>query len=557
MKHRFLFLLLFAAAGVCVAQPNKYVISAWWEPPLGTDSLSGYRNYSAYKSLGFNTVVGIRSDYPAPSAPYTLAANRQIVRNAAANGLWVILQDTCFCNSIYRFPQYIPGQSYTISPTDQSNALAYINNFTNDVYNRYLGPSSPMNSAQKSAIIGWIINGELQGEYTGQWLERARLWINNLNAKDPTRFVSVMLGGNSNDFSVNNVKTFYSEPNASPIVMFDKYTFHSVSPMSMPFPGTWPSDTTAYRQNHFDFYARENFAELQRDHNKTLWTFPLSIEHVVNSNDDQGNPWVTHYYRRNEQTLRYEVSLGLIYGSKGQFYYTYSEPTSDPLTGRWISMPYQTNHWYGEFYNLSPSILNDDGTTIAPGLKQWVPAINSELTSLGPTLMNLQWVATINGKDTNNYLGYKEWLEDGNDLSPFEKPAETGLYDPSDNACRFINNVAEIRGSTTIPNTKGFAAGWFTNKADNYEYVIYMNKNIGNQNYLVGTPTVKFPNTFKIQFGEGSVYDLQLLTNKTSVTWTPQTPSNVITVTVNAGDYGMLRLRRSHILKIYNPAIKY
>jgi hypothetical protein len=273
---------------------------------------------------------------------------------------------------------------------------------------------------------------------------------------------------------------------------------------------------------------------MARDFSRAFWIHPLAIEHRT-SYVDPSTGRSPKYFRKNEWSLRYDVSLGIIHGAKGIVYFTYAEPGSDPVTGLYTS---NTNgslcpNLGTECYAYSPSILND---TRNPGLQTWATGINNELKALGPLLMNLNFVSIVHGNDVNNYPSYSGW-------TLTQSTPEQNLLDVTDNLYAPMASVSEINGSVTTPNPLTFAAGVFKSRIDNYEYVIYMNKDVGNQN-SASKPT---PKQFKISLG-GSIYSVDVLSSKANLTWTSQ--SNPVTVTVNAGDFGILRFKRSRILKL-------
>lgn len=413
----------------------EFEIGSWVGPlfTLATDPSGIKQNLKDYQAANFNTIIYQNNGNPVFTNTTFMSTNPGAIK----------LSNT----SLPPFFDYdnMVNNSSSVMPLPMEDCLSLLKSVGGVkllIWNGYTQDPNSIMYDYYSLKYGWPVNSDLQcaqdvintatvyknfSQYRAQMMgyfigdepnygdinqiNRVKLINDNLAASDPGMigFVNSLACCNSMtdwNFYANYVDSWIASPNTK-VVTFDYYVFETANNPAngyLIWPPLWPNP------------SNQNFNNTTPTYFKTLNLFATSIQNHGNkvnfwgdfgASCDEGSTdggTGNYYYHPtpNEQMLRYDASINLIYGSKGMNWYRY---IPDGVTQ--INAP-----------SNNSSIYNA------------VQKINGELKTMGPVLLGLNWIRTVHGARTDPCTG------------------EPGLVtgDMSDNIIAMIGQMAPYNG---------------------------------------------------------------------------------------------------------------
>jgi hypothetical protein len=306
------------------------------------------------------------------------------------------------------------------------------------------------------------------------------------NVIDRDKMIYVNLGNTGKDF-----RTCARElAKNSTMISFD--TYHWITGEEKP--------TKRISDTYFEF--AQIMAEEARNANVPWWGVPLSVEHYKRAND-MSIKWGFCLYdpdNRNPKTelarIRYNAYCIVIYGAKGLTWYMY-DTSNCPVTNPGRISPFRDIYID---YSFHDACLNYDGNPSI--IYHYVKEVNLKLLSMGPILMDINWLATVHGSPDNNY----------GDVPPGSLPVAE----------------ADTPVVASLPKDNTLAVGIFEGK-DKNKYLMVMNKDIENDKSY----TINLKNAKEV-----------LIFNSSTREWEGKelASSGSVTVDVETGDIELLKV---------------
>jgi alpha-tubulin suppressor-like RCC1 family protein len=241
-------------------------------------------------------------------------------------------------------------------------------------------PSSTWWSTLTNRQRNTILSYQLTDEPTGASIQNTIQWINYLQPLDPKMIFHVNLIQRSQNYTqgltwssyINDyVKLFSSNSNC-------KLLSHDYYPLAIDGSFTPNFCTTTCL---FEYYTHlKTYATICKEtsYQKPFWVYPCSapITSVASGAPDLDT---------RPLGMRYSAYAPLIYGCKGILWFTYD-------TQGGYHFPAAVN-----YANQNPGMT----TGVNPSIYNEMKNINLRIKNMGPTLMNLDWDATVHGTSTD------------------------------------------------------------------------------------------------------------------------------------------------------------
>ena len=385
--------LIFAKTSFAFAQgtQDQFIIGAWVDPDLTGNIHNDVAELEKYINAHFNLLTGYSNvnsnefSTTDPGRPITneylidLVADRNVAHGSSVLGV-------------------------SINDDDFTSVPVNISDYKN------------LTGAASDALYGYSVIHEP----TAQKLNNDLNIVKQILSNDPDRFTFDVLAGIwrvwDGNFQTswtkyeNYVADYINHPSTK-IASFDYYVLVDQSNDGILDYQSLGADRVNY------FRTTHLFAEKTRSSKKTFWGFSNSAEYLIKWFDSSGTHIQDdHYILPTDAMLRYNAFSQIIYGAKGIIWFTYELPGI-----RCPSNPTTTC----EHYIKSP---NSDDT-----LYNRVREVNLAITNMGPTLMQLNWITTVHGSDTDPDSGENELPTVNSstpvlDMTDFEDEIAIGIH---------------------------------------------------------------------------------------------------------------------------------
>lgn len=499
---------------------TEFMIGAFWDPPYTTNTAAtNQARLQDVVDANFNLLLGMNNGdaaaFAVPAANssegnghtdeliYKLRMLAQYNQNSGRIALRTLVQDRVtrmigdpWHRAIYSaalrdemLNRY--GPNAIISPAGSVPAPTYSIVSAN-------GLGASVSAAEflslRNALMGYYVEDEPQPDAAPTTrpndLTNTINWINGLSLADPGKLPFVNLFPRGGPFATQAIyETYVAQAfNAaqSRVIAYDNYPFVTDAAGNNIMDGN-------YYVNQQIFATQAQAQRLAEPGiRKHFW-------HYVHSIETPGNAFT----EPSEINLRFMAKAPLIYGSKGVMYYTYSSLNPTEVAT-------------GEYGNaLLNSGLTYTLTTNNPRpIYTWVQSINAEIRNLGPTLMELDWQATIHGSATD----------------PIS--LEANLPTIADQSAGFIIN--SISSANDISN---FAIGVLEHRGTKQAFLAILNKNrAASGSITISTNTSRGAFLFQaLDQSNGNLFPVQNQTGKS------------FTVALREGDIQLVRLNRQMV----------
>lgn len=210
----------------------------------------------------------------------------------------------------------------------------------------------------------------------------------------------------------------------------------------------------------------EIIAELSKKGNVPFWSIPNLSRHRQYYYN-RGGAKVTNIeydgvadYPISDEMIKFSVSLGLVYGSKGLIYHCYRDPVVPYKV--FPDAEYGKVYWY---YDPANAVIRDDGTKNV-AVYDLVRSINQKVKDISELLNTFSWQGTWHGRSTDGHnTASVNWSTD------YVGPPVSGLK-------TIIGNSLFVQDFTSY-SPEDLIMGEFINPDEQeYGYCLFMNKDI-------------------------------------------------------------------------------